>query len=668
MMGPEVNYATRPAEDFARGALTFVDPEGHEVMVEGTNSWAYVGAGLRILIELLGPEYSMEFSSLNTRLKIFLSREVRGGQGQDLVEKQNAEQGLMPVVENEADIDRLCRREPAHGRRLPPSPPADRDFPRRRRRRRNADGTLSLGRNRAGGPASLSTDLEDDVPLVARHEFNADQNCVASRRVEAAKNSLKGVWRGENIDWTLAPTPHLGTRSRARARLLDGLKRHEAEMPFWDDVNIFALPDLASRLMMVEATTKVVRFRIAFELCRRRHQEQIMATTFPGILYEIDAAAPLQFLVSQCSATLESRAPTNYRNDGAGRAFVGVAAMGRRPHRHAAGRLCLRVSAGEAPRRCGTDEPSKQGAERMSDVVTLTMNAAIDLLVWAQLAGSCFRQAALVRRPARSGRRRHQCGAGDETARRRCYRHLSGWWHARPLAAAVGGKEGISQVAIPIAAETREDFTVNERVTGFQYRFVVPEPSLTEHEWHACLSRCAALDVHTRFVVCSGSVPPGVPGRFLPSRRGNDATDWSRIIIDSSGTPLKAALAAGVYRVLKPSLSELRDLWLALEYEPTNNQGLPPADREAASRRSALTLGEQGAILVTTIRCCAPAHCRSSRRAWSARATSSAGAMIWACDLRAHAGRGVPLWRRRRFCRFAHAGRNSVGGKISSGW
>jgi predicted dehydrogenase len=104
MMGADVDYAVRPAEDFARGALTFRDAEGHEVMVEATNSWAYVGAGLRILIELLGPEYSMEFSSLNTGLKVFLSREVTGGQGEDLVEKQNAEQGLMPVVENEPDI------------------------------------------------------------------------------------------------------------------------------------------------------------------------------------------------------------------------------------------------------------------------------------------------------------------------------------------------------------------------------------------------------------------------------------------------------------------------------------------------------------------------------------------------------------------------------------
>jgi predicted dehydrogenase len=104
MMGADVDYSKRPAEDFARGALVFRDNEGHEVMVEATNSWAYVGPGLRIVIELLGPEYSMEFSSLNTGLKVFLSREVAGGQGEDLVEKQNAEQGLMPVVENEADV------------------------------------------------------------------------------------------------------------------------------------------------------------------------------------------------------------------------------------------------------------------------------------------------------------------------------------------------------------------------------------------------------------------------------------------------------------------------------------------------------------------------------------------------------------------------------------
>lgn len=99
-----VDYTRRPAEDFARGTLVLRDPEGREVIIETTTSWAYVGAGLRIQLELLGPEYAMEFSSLNTGLKLFLSRNVTGSEGEDLVEKQNAEQGQMPVVEDEAGI------------------------------------------------------------------------------------------------------------------------------------------------------------------------------------------------------------------------------------------------------------------------------------------------------------------------------------------------------------------------------------------------------------------------------------------------------------------------------------------------------------------------------------------------------------------------------------
>jgi predicted dehydrogenase len=104
MMGSEVDYSKRPAEDFARALLTLEDQDGNEIVIESTTSWAYVGPGLRIQLELLGPEYAMEFSSLNTGLKIFMSREVKGDQGEDLVEKQNAEQGLMPVLDDEPSV------------------------------------------------------------------------------------------------------------------------------------------------------------------------------------------------------------------------------------------------------------------------------------------------------------------------------------------------------------------------------------------------------------------------------------------------------------------------------------------------------------------------------------------------------------------------------------
>ncbi len=102
--GPQVDYRNHPSEDFARATVALEDENGTPVMIEATTSWAYVGAGLRIQLELLGPEYAMEFNSLGTGLKIFMSRAVSGSEGEDLVEKQNAEQGLMPVLEDEPGV------------------------------------------------------------------------------------------------------------------------------------------------------------------------------------------------------------------------------------------------------------------------------------------------------------------------------------------------------------------------------------------------------------------------------------------------------------------------------------------------------------------------------------------------------------------------------------
>jgi len=101
-MGAEVDYGKRPAEDFASLIIEFATDDGHKVLGEATTSWSFVGAGLRLSAELLGPEYSLSWNSLDAGLKLFFSREVQGKSGEDLVEKQNAEMGLMPVVANEA--------------------------------------------------------------------------------------------------------------------------------------------------------------------------------------------------------------------------------------------------------------------------------------------------------------------------------------------------------------------------------------------------------------------------------------------------------------------------------------------------------------------------------------------------------------------------------------
>jgi len=100
-MGAEVDYGQAPAEDFASVLIEFGSADGHIVVGEATTSWSFVGAGLRLSAELLGPEYSMKWNSLDTGLELFFSREVAAEAGEELVEKQNAEVGQMPVVAEE---------------------------------------------------------------------------------------------------------------------------------------------------------------------------------------------------------------------------------------------------------------------------------------------------------------------------------------------------------------------------------------------------------------------------------------------------------------------------------------------------------------------------------------------------------------------------------------
>ncbi|HEX6575946.1 MAG TPA: Gfo/Idh/MocA family oxidoreductase [Gemmatimonadaceae bacterium] len=101
-MGKAVDYSKHPAEDFARATIEYESSGGETLIGEVTTSWSFVGAGLRLSAELLGPEYSMSWNTLDSGLKLFFSREVKGRAGEDLVEKQNAEMGMMPVVADEA--------------------------------------------------------------------------------------------------------------------------------------------------------------------------------------------------------------------------------------------------------------------------------------------------------------------------------------------------------------------------------------------------------------------------------------------------------------------------------------------------------------------------------------------------------------------------------------
>lgn len=174
--------------------------------------------------------------------------------------------------------------------------------------------------------------------------------------------------------------------------------------------------------------------------------------------------------------------------------------------------------------------------------------------------------------------------------------------------------EGVPAQVVPIAGETRESFSVHEASTGQDWRFVLPGPTLSEAEVRTCCEalltavRDAAGDaVPTRggppsgdaWVVASGGLPPGVPESCYADLAREVRALGARFVIDTNGPALAQALAAGV-DVFKPSLRELRQL---------SGQLLPDqASQVAASRHLidqgqartvALSLGEQGALLVT---------------------------------------------------------------------
>lgn len=98
----EVDFAKHPVEDYASAKVVFEAPDKQLAIVEATTSWSFVGPGLRLTFEVLGPEYMLQVNTLVGEGQIFFSRRIKGEAGEDLVEKQNAEQGLMPYIAEEA--------------------------------------------------------------------------------------------------------------------------------------------------------------------------------------------------------------------------------------------------------------------------------------------------------------------------------------------------------------------------------------------------------------------------------------------------------------------------------------------------------------------------------------------------------------------------------------
>jgi len=102
-----VDYARTPAEDFATGMITYLNPEtGQRVKAQFTNSWMFEKQGLRLFMDGMGPGYAFEINTLVSPLNIFIGDAAAEAikDAELALEKSTASRGLLAVQYNEPDL------------------------------------------------------------------------------------------------------------------------------------------------------------------------------------------------------------------------------------------------------------------------------------------------------------------------------------------------------------------------------------------------------------------------------------------------------------------------------------------------------------------------------------------------------------------------------------
>jgi len=221
-------------------------------------------------------------------------------------------------------------------------------------------------------------------------------------------------------------------------------------------------------------------------------------------------------------------------------------------------------------------------------IATVTLNPAVDV--------STAVREVLPDRKMRCGAPRREPGGGGINVAR-AIKRLGGEALALFPAGGPTGRlleqlldeENVARMSIPIAGWTRENLNVLESETRRQFRFVLPGPTLEEEEWRLILEAISTLEPFPRFLVASGSLPPGAPEDFHARLARLARERGARLILDSSGPALSRALEEGVY-LCKPSLREF------LEW--TGEEGADEA-RWRALAREAVATGRCDALVVS---------------------------------------------------------------------
>lgn len=234
---------------------------------------------------------------------------------------------------------------------------------------------------------------------------------------------------------------------------------------------------------------------------------------------------------------------------------------------------------------------------KQATILTLTLNPAVDK--------SAKVENVMPDRKLRCGPPRFEPGGGGINVSR-AVRKLGGESTALYAAGGPSGKmlqklldeEGVEQRRVEVQGWTRENLTVYEKSTEQQFRFGMPGPNLSEEECARCMEELSRADPPPRYVVASGGLPPGVPSDFYACVADFLKEKEARLILDTSGEPLTAAVRGGVF-LIKPNLRELQALADGPVEENSDRVDVArKIVRDGRSERVVISLGGGGAIAV----------------------------------------------------------------------
>ncbi|WP_132055448.1 1-phosphofructokinase family hexose kinase [Pseudocnuella soli] len=158
--------------------------------------------------------------------------------------------------------------------------------------------------------------------------------------------------------------------------------------------------------------------------------------------------------------------------------------------------------------------------------------------------------------------------------------------------------EGIPQQVVSVSGATRENLIVVDDSTNGQFRFGLPGTPITDVELYQLMEAIENLE-GLRYLVASGSLPPGVPLDIFARLAAIAKQKGARFIADTSGEALKRAASEGVF-LLKPNIAELSSL---VGKEEIHMERVDDVAREIIARGEcelvAVSMGPSGAVLVS---------------------------------------------------------------------